>query len=202
MPRITKITSQKKSGRANVYLDEQFAFGIDLDNLVKFDLRVEKELTQDEVERIVKEAELVKTLGKLLNFATTRPRSEKEIRGWFGRKKVHQSLYGKLKKKLKKFGLLDDEKFAKWWVQQRLSFKPKSRKEITFELRGKGIDKNTIDDVLAGSGIDDLKNAKKLLAKVGYKWQRFDDTKRRQKKAEYLARKGFGWDVIKVVTAS
>jgi regulatory protein len=79
MPQVSDIKPQKNKKRVNIYLDGKFAFGIDLDNLVKLDLKVEQELSDEEVADIIKKAEFQKTLDKLLRFATLRPRSEKEI---------------------------------------------------------------------------------------------------------------------------
>ena len=45
MPIITAIKSQKKKERVNVYLDDKFGFGIDLENFIKLGLKVEQELT-------------------------------------------------------------------------------------------------------------------------------------------------------------
>jgi regulatory protein len=40
MPYITKISAQKNNEeRVNIFLDEKYAFSVDLDVLVKFDLR-------------------------------------------------------------------------------------------------------------------------------------------------------------------
>lgn len=38
MPQITKITSQKQKGRYNIFIDEQFAFGVTESVLIKFRL--------------------------------------------------------------------------------------------------------------------------------------------------------------------
>src|SRR3989304_5220176 len=106
MPIITSIKQQKNKNRVNVYLDDKFGFGIDLDNFVILGLKVNQELSEKEVEEIVRKAEFQKTLDKLLRFATLRPRSEKEIKDYFKRKKVHESLQPDLFAKLKKLDLL------------------------------------------------------------------------------------------------
>src|SRR3990167_6032933 len=126
MPIITSIKQQRNKNRVNVYLDDKFGFGIDLDNFVLLHLKVDQELTDKEVEEIVKKAEFQKTLDKLLRFATLRPRSKKEIKDYFKRKKVHESLYEELFNRLNRLELIDDEEFAKWWVDQRQNFKPKA----------------------------------------------------------------------------
>lgn len=45
MPFITKISTQKKNTeRFNIFLDEKYAFSVDADVLVKFELKREKNL--------------------------------------------------------------------------------------------------------------------------------------------------------------
>ena len=141
MPTVTSIKPQRNKSRVNIHLDNKFGFGLDLENFVKLGLKVEQELSEEKVAEIVKKSEFQKTWDKLLKFATLRPRSEKEINDWFKRKKVHESLHKELTEKLDHLKLINDEEFARWWVDQRLSFKSKSKRDITQELRIKGIDK-------------------------------------------------------------
>jgi len=201
MPVITSIKQQKNRNRVNVYLDDEFGFGIDLDNFVLLHLKVNQELTEGEVEEIVKKAEFKKTYDKLLRFAMVRPRSMKEVTDYFRRKKVHESLHEKLLSKLEHLELIDDEKFAKWWVEQRQAFKPKPKRILNQELRIKGIEKGTIEEVLGGEEVDEEKMAKDLLDKKAYKWKNLEPRTRRQKMSQYLAGKGFSWDVIEKVAS-
>ena len=203
MPIITLIKPQKKKDRVNIYLDDKFGFGIDLENFVKLGLKVDQELSDKEIEDIVKKAEFQKTLDKLLRFATLRPRSEKEIRLWLRRKKVHESLFSKLFDRLNHLELIDDEKFAKWWVEQRQSFRPKPKRILNIELRTKGIKKEIIEKVLGETKIDEEKMARELLNKKMYKWKALPAREACQKMSQYLAGKGFSWEMIeKVVSKS
>lgn len=199
MPIVTRIASQKNQKRVNVYLDDKFGFGVDLDNFVKLGLKVGQELTEERVGEVVKKAEFQKTLDKLLRFATLRPRSEKEIGDWMRRKKVHGSLHKKLFDKLKRLDLADDVRFAKWWVEQRQNFRPKSSRILKSELRIKGISKEIIDEVLEETQVDEVKIAGDLIEKKQYRWERFDRMAKKKKMQEYLARKGFGWEVVEKV---
>lgn len=202
MPVITSIKQQKNKDRVNVYLDDEFGFGIDLDNFVLLHLKVDQELTEKEVEEIVKKAEFQKTWEKLLRFVMVRPRAEKEIRDYFRRKKVHESLHEKLFEKLRHLELIDDEKFAKWWVEQRQAFKPKPKRILIQELRIKGIKSDTIEQVLGEEKVDEEKMARDLIEKKSYKWKGLEPCSARQKMSQYLAGKGFGWDVIEKVVKS
>ncbi len=199
MPIITSIKQQKAKNRVNVYLDGHFGFGIDLDNFVKLGLRVGQELTDAEVAEIVKKAEFQKNLDKVLRFATLRPRSEKEIRDYFKRKKYHISIYDSLLEKLKHFELLDDFKFAKWWVDQRQNFKPKPTRILKIELTQKGIVKEIIENVLGETKVDEEKMAKELIERKSYKWKNLEPRIAKQKMSQYLAGKGFNWEIIKNV---
>ena len=199
MPTVTLLKPQKNGKRVNVYLDGVFSFGIDLDNLVLSHIKIGTELTDDEVKKIIRKAEFQKTLDKLLRFTMLRPRSEKEINNYLKRKKVHESLHESLFEKLKHLELLDDVKFAKWWVEQRLAFKKISVKVLKLELGGKGINRNVIDDILEETPIDEEKMARELLEKRAYKWDKMDSKIAKQKKFQYLAGKGFSWDVIEKV---
>lgn len=196
---ITQIKPQKNKKRVSIYLDGKFGFGIDLDNFVKLGLKVEQEFSEEEIATIVKKAEFQKTLDKLLRFATIRPRSVKEIKDWFRKHKVHESLHKQLFNRLKHLDLSDDKKFAEWWVTQRLQFKYKSKREIVFELHNKGIDKEIIDKVTTVIRINEVEAAKKLLEKKAYRWKNLEPRIKRQKMSEFLARKGFGWETINKV---
>ncbi len=196
MPIITSIKAQKNQKRVNIYLDNSFGFGLDLENFIRIGLKVNQRLTENEAKEIIRISELQKSFDKTLRFVMTRPRSLKEVKDYFKRKEIDSSLHKNILERIEKLELLDDQKFAKWWVDQRLEFKHKSKKDITFELRQKGIDTNIIKNVLDDSEIDELKIAKELIVKKNYKWDRYGESERRQKITQYLAGKGFSWDII------
>lgn len=199
MPVITSIKPQKLKKRVNIYLDGKFGFGLDLENFVKLSLKVGRNLSDEEVVEITKKGEYQKAFDRLLFFATLRPRSEKEVRDWMLRKKTSEDIKKILVEKLKQLDLLDDEKFTKWWVEQRLAFKNKSLKDLNYELMGKGIDKAIISKVLNEIEIDEEKIARKLLEKKAYRWRGLGKLDRKRKTSEFLARKGFKWSVIKKI---
>ncbi len=187
---ITSIKQQKgKQNRVNIYLDNKFGFGIDLDNFVLFNLKLNQELEERKIEEIVKKAEFQKTLDKLLRFALVRLRSEKEIRDYLYRKKVPNMIWNDLFAKLKNLELIDDTKFAKWWIEIRQSFSPKSKRVLNNELQIKGINKEIITEALKEIDIDEEKIAVDLLNK-----KRFEDDKKR---FAYLVRKGFDFEIAK-----
>lgn len=196
MPTVTSIKPQKSGKRVNIYLDDKFGFGLDLENFIKLGIKVEQEFSEQEIEQIVKKAEFQKTLDKILKFAILRPRSEKEIEGWLKRKKIHESLHKDLFNRLNRLDLVDDKKFAQWWVEQRQEFSPRAKRILEMELRIKGIKKEIIEEVLGETKVNEEKIARELLEKKSYRFKNLGKLEARQKMAQFLARKGFGWEVI------
>jgi len=98
--------------------------------------------------------------------------------------------------RLKNLGYIDDEKFAKWWVDQRQTHSPRGARLIRSELYQKGIAQEIIDKILSddeeGEVERALKTAKKKLRSYDLK-----SRESRQKMGQYLARRGFDWEVIK-----
>lgn len=199
MPIITSISPQKNGKRVNIYLDDKFGFGLDLENYVVLGLKVGQEFTTEAIEKIIRKAEFQKTYDKILRFGAMRPRSKKEYDIWLKKHKVPDSLHEELFEKLTHLELLDDNKFAIWWVDQRVRFRNKSKRALEVELRQKGIDKEIITNALDAQNVDEVKMAKKLLEKKNRVWVKYTDVDARRKKSEYLLRNGFSWEIIREV---
>lgn len=93
--------------------------------------------------------------------------------------------------RLVKYGYVSDEKFARWWVENRNQKKGTSLRKLRAELRSKGIETGIIEMVLGESERNDSDELQKIIAK---KRSRYDDE---QKFMQYLARQGFSYDAIK-----
>jgi regulatory protein len=199
MPVITSIKPQENSKRVNIYLDGKFGFGLDLQTFLKEKLKVEQDLTQKQIESIVKRGEFQDSYDKILLYAAIRPRSSREYELWFKKHRVHKSLHEEILNRLKRLELLDDAKFAVWWIQQRQTFRPKSKRVLIGELRVKGIAQDVIAKVLAEENIDEKQAAKELVSKKKYKWDKLEGYEKRRKIYAFLMQKGFDSEVIKDV---
>jgi regulatory protein len=89
---------------------------------------------------------------------------------------------------------VDDHQFAETWVENRLEFRPRSRRALAVELRQKGIASEIIDDVLCD--IDDDEIAHHLAQKQAHKYQQSDWQEFYRKMSAYLARRGFYYRTI------
>ena len=81
-----------------------------------------------------------------LRYLTARPRSERELRDRLRQRKVGEMVIDRTVEQLRARGLLDDFTFAQYWVDQRVTFRPRSRRMLEMELRRKGVDGTAIED--------------------------------------------------------
>ena len=111
-------------------------------------------------------------------------------------------------------GMLDDEAFARAWVESRDRARPRGERAIRAELGLKGIDRVTVDLVLAErreaqAGADDEDPispdqvaAERLLARHRRSLERVADPRQRRQRAyALLARNGFDPEVCRTVAA-
>jgi len=219
MPSITSIEPQKKKkDRFNIFVDGKFAFGLDAETLIKSGLRIGQEISAKEIEKLVLESETNKMVEKALRFLSFRPRSERELRNHLQRKvSKYQSVKVSRKaadaidatdtvdtviQRLQRLGYLNDLEFARWWVEQRQTHKPRGRQLIKNELYQKGISQEIIDQVLPEDEESEVERALQTAKKKLRSYKNLKPQEFKQKMGQYLARRGFDWEVIKEVTNS
>ncbi len=140
-------------------------------------------------------------LNRALRFLSFRPRSEKEIRDYLSKKKVSELVAQKILSKLKENKFLNDEEFAKWWVEQRTLIKPRAWRIIKIELKQKGIPKEIIEQLTQNTEFklqNDLEMAIKLAQKRLPRYKNLSRQEVYQKLSRYLASKGFDWETVKI----
>jgi regulatory protein len=204
MPQITQIKLQKNKKVANIFIDSHFAAGLDLLSVKKHGLKEGTYISAKQLTNLLEKSASEKLFNYAYRFLSYRPRSEKEIRTYFfGKIKSNKVKYGneklvdKVILKLKSKSLINDQKFAEWWVEQRSRFRQKGKFAITNELRVKGIDSKIIGEVLLKI---DEKQAASLAVKKKLKSLESKDLRIiRKKMIGFLKRKGFTWETIKNV---
>jgi regulatory protein len=194
MPKITALRVQTRNkSRVNVYLDGDFAFG--LTKLVAIRLRVGQELDDAALERL-KAADAVEAAHeRALKFLEARPRSEAEVRRRLREHDVPAAAMDEVITRLARSGLLNDAAFANYWVENRQTFRPRSRRALQQELRRKGIQGDALQTALAAA--DDETAAYQLAQRQVRRFKALAWPDFRRKLGEFLARRGFGFDLVK-----
>jgi len=148
---------------------------------------------------VTKKLDFPKLLERVLKFLSIRPRSRQEIINYL-KKKIPQDeiLREKVLKKVESLDLIDDRDFAYWWVEQRMTFRPKGKKALFFELKQKGLEKNLIEEIL-NEKIDELTLAKPLAEKKWLSLKKLPLAIGQQKLVDFLSRRGFSWEIIRKV---
>lgn len=146
-----------------------------------------------------------------LRFLETRARSESEVRRRLTGAGYQPTLVDGAITRLRELGILDDEAFARAWVESRDRARPRGERAIRAELRLKGVDQATVDEILderrtSGEGTDaspDVEAARRLLERHTRALARVpDDRARRQRAYALLARHGFDPETCREVSAS
>ncbi len=194
MPKITAIKIQRKNKeRVNIFLDGEFAFG--LTRIVAGWLQIGQILDEEKIAELQAEDEREMAYIRALNFLSYRPRSIAEIERNLRKYKVPEEIIPAAIERLKKQNFVNDQEFAKMWVENRNTFRPRGKRALRLELRQKGISDENIQPIL-----DDLVDEESLAYQAGIKkaqklanleWQDF-----RRKLAAFLARRGFSYGII------
>jgi regulatory protein len=194
MPVITAIEVQKKNpNRVNIYIDGQFAFG--LARIVAVWLKAGQEISDEKLASLREEDAREVAMQKALHYLSYRPRSMDEVRKNLQKHEIPETVIDITLEKLERNGLLGDETFARTWVENRSTFRPRSKKALRIELRQKGLTDSTIQNVL-----DEIVEEEPLALDAARKYaRRLNGLERlvfRQKLGAFLARRGFGYEVI------
>ena len=193
MQKITAIEVQKRTpNRVNIYLDGEFAFG--LARIVAAWLRVGQELDEEKIKRLQVEDARERAVQQALLFLSYRARSESEIRQNLRKHEIPEEVIEQTLDRLRQDGLANDGQFAQTWVENRSTFRPRSRRMLAMELRQKGLDDEAVTSAIEEVNDDALayEAAQKRATRLkGLEWIEF-----RKKLSEFLARRGFSYSVI------
>jgi regulatory protein len=136
-------------------------------------------------------------LDHAVKYLSVRARSSKEVE-----MKLH--LYGypdetvnMVLYKLEKTGILNDADFAQQWTQAR-SEKGLGKKNIAWDLRQKGISRETAETALADvDEAKELEKAKQLVVKILPRYTKEESRDAARKMIQALIRRGFDWEIAK-----
>jgi regulatory protein len=192
--KITAIEVQaRRVDRRSVFIDGAFALALSDTLALEYDLFVGREVSQEEVERWQAAELFQQTLDHALNFLTFRPRSRQEVRRNLQGRRVSAELIERVLTKLEELGVLSDQQFAEFWVENREQFNPRGARALSAELRQRGVDRETIEATIAPERDEERALAaaqKKVRSLANADYQTF-----RKQLGAFLLRRGFSYGV-------
>jgi regulatory protein len=201
---ITRLAQQKRDAeRVSVFIDEEFAFGLALDLVIKAGLRKGQSLTVEEQQALLDDEERLKAKAAALDYISYKARTEHEVRQKLQRKGFAEPVADEAVARMRELGYLDDADYARAYARGRLNGRGHGPHRIRSDLFRRGVARPIIDAVLDDlTEPDDLRET--ALRHGRKRWRRLqreeDPYKRRKKLSDFLMRRGFDFDLIREVT--
>jgi regulatory protein len=195
---ITAIEQQvRRKDRVSIFLDGQFTVGVHAEVAAALFLGVGQRISEERLKEIVRAETLAKARDRAFLLLSYRPRTEKEVRDRLARAEYDEDIIEEVIAKLYELDFLNDKAFAERFVENRMAARPVGRRALTWELRKKGLDAETVAD--AAASVDDETEREGALAAARSRAGRLaglDRREARRKLTAFLQRRGFTWDTI------
>ncbi len=196
MGTITALTAQVKNpDRVNVFIDGTFSLGLALS--VAVGLRIGQEISQSELEQHDHRDEIHRARERVLRLLARRPYSSAEISRYLRRHQMSDEIIQNVIDDLTEAKLIDDDAFAAYWVEQRETFRPRSRLALRQELSQKGVEREIVAEAL--SEVDEIDSARRVARKQAGRWRGLAEAEWRTKLTRYLMRQGYPYDIVSEV---
>lgn len=191
---ITLLQQQKNNPeRVSVFLDGEYVFGVTLDAALH--LAKGQYLSDEDIANLQESDDLDRAYQSALHYLGSRPRSTTEVQRNLQEKGFGEEQIATAIERLLEHHYLDDEEFARYWLDNRSRFRPRSARAIRYELRQKGVESAAIDAALEGMNEDDAA----WDAAVGKldRWRNLPEDEFERKLSSFLARRGFDFAAVR-----
>ena len=197
--RITALRPTKRDpDRIAVDLDGSFAFALPATLVGNERIEVGDLLDVDRVTALLAADQASRATEAALVFLSYRPRSEKEVRDRLRRGGYEPDAIEHAIGRLHEWRYLDDADFARRWVENRTAHRPRGKRLLQQELRHKGIDGEIARDAIDNVDLDETGAAEALARRRLSSYAGDEPAAIRRRLGAYLARRGYGYDVIRI----
>lgn len=190
---ITDIKLSKTGDKARVYVDCEFCGNFTVDIAYKFDLKVGKEVDNDDLKQILFESERVKCTEYLIAYLDKYPTSERHAREKLKEKGYPQLCIDHSVTVAKDYGYINDCDYAARYVESKIQ--TSGARKIKFELGRLGIASSVIEEILSDYDADDIKDNAMTLARKWWLSRDIDERSDKEKFMRYMSSRGFEWSV-------
>lgn len=193
---ITKVDKQRNNEkRYSIYIDDKFSFGLSEEDLIYFNIKQYQEITEQRYNYIMEYVIYTKAKDKAYRFLGYKSRTEKELKEKLMQELYPEEIIERIIELFKRYNYINDETYAKGHINNRIKFKPMSKKMMRYELIKKGVDNEIIDNTLEKCTINEINMAVELLHKK-LKNKKYIDRKEKERAYNYLLRRGFDYNTV------
>lgn len=189
---ITAIEPRRRQMCA-LFIDGEYVMNLDAQTLIENRFDVGREIDDDELKEIIEKSNERRAKDKALWLISYRSHSKKELFDKL-RRDFDEDSAQKAVDRMQELGLINDGEFAKAYARKLVYGKKMSLRATELELRRKGIDNITAEQVLSDLEYDAQTQIIEFISK---KYRNIEDEKVRRRAVAALQRKGYGWDDIK-----
>jgi regulatory protein len=198
--KITALETQKRNpDRLNVYLDNEFAFGIS--KFVASWLSIGQTISEEKLKELSNQDEREKAYQTALSYIGYKDRTKFEVTTRLEKGDFPPEIIQRIISELEEKEYINDLRFAQQWVEIRSETKPRGRYLLALELKRKGLEESVIDHALAN-----IPTEENLASEFGKNYMRkLADADREtfvKKMTGALQRKGFSYSVTKEVVGN
>lgn len=198
--KITKITAQKRPGRYNIFVDDQFAFAVGENVLIQFHLIKDQVLTPEQAEQIQQSEQKDYAYNQALNYLSYQLRSIAEVKTYLKCQDIDAPTITEIITKLEKNHYLDDLQYAESFVRTEFKTTLDGPKKIQHKLQQKYIAPALIQQaLLLYTTEQQVINATKLAQKCWRQNQQHPHKRRLQKVLQRLIAAGFSSEINQLV---
>ncbi len=194
---ITKIKRIASTNRFHLYVDEVWN-GIFLDEiLARYGFKTGQEIDEEEFKEIKSENDEKVSFDMAVSYLEKYVVSEKGLKDYLKKKNFADGVIKKTVAKLREYGFIDDEKFAKNYFESLSN--SKGKRAIANKLRSKGVSAEIVESLL--ENVDEESEIEKATAlAVKFVKNRQNDAKCKQKCVAHLIYKGYDYSVAQKAT--
>ena len=163
--KILKYVKDKKNNY-NIYLDNGEVITISEYVITENELLLKKEIDKKLYDKLINDNKIYELYETSIKYIGIRLRSIKEIKDYLLKKEKDMNIINCVCDKLIKNNYLDDERFTKAYIKDKLNFTMMGDYKIKKELERLGIDSNIIEDNILNIDSNLLKERmKKIIEK-------------------------------------
>lgn len=189
-----KRVDYDENGFCRIILDDFTVLEIDAFVASHSEIEPDSDIDDDVLEELILEGECVKAQKIALKLINIKMRTEKQLEKALLEKGISNAAALKTVENMKIYGYIDDETYARTYIDYRIESSKKSWRAIFYDLKLAGIDADVLERVKSDYDIDEYERALFVAEKT---LRGKNDDCALKKLQGVLSRNGFSWDAVK-----